>query len=216
MFKAGILQSAFWHQFTMTAHSPVGLAPEKFSVQRLQTTEGSFANNDIEHADPTGADHPLFAYGLKKSLHNYMHGLCFDDPLQKWFDFKTPKTKIAPDYIVKALEEERLPAFNAAAKIVWLGITPVAEYFTQSKSGQQREMATLHFATKKESIKINLPAAQAGWLLDMLPRLSVSNTKQVTLQELRNNYEAAGLDDFELFWDNKPVSNMYRLGLLTL
>ncbi|MFT4023808.1 MAG: radical SAM protein, partial [Flavihumibacter sp.] len=32
LFQAGILQSAFWHQFTMTAHSPVGLHPEKFGV----------------------------------------------------------------------------------------------------------------------------------------------------------------------------------------
>ncbi|HMF70051.1 MAG TPA: B12-binding domain-containing radical SAM protein, partial [Flavitalea sp.] len=30
LFKAGILQSAFWHQFSMTAHSPVGLEPEKY------------------------------------------------------------------------------------------------------------------------------------------------------------------------------------------
>ena len=38
LFEAGILQSAFWHQFTMTAHSPVGLEPEKFRV-RKKTTE---------------------------------------------------------------------------------------------------------------------------------------------------------------------------------
>ncbi|HTE09489.1 MAG TPA: B12-binding domain-containing radical SAM protein, partial [Chitinophagaceae bacterium] len=75
MFKAGILQSAFWHQFTMTAHSPVGLKPSAFSVQKKNDNTGSFANNDIEHIDPTGADHPIFAYGLKKSLHNYMHGM---------------------------------------------------------------------------------------------------------------------------------------------
>jgi hypothetical protein len=216
MFKAGILQSAFWHQFTMTAHSPVGLNPEKFSVQKLQPAEGSFANNDIEHADPTGADHPLFAYGLKKSLHNYMHGLCLDDPLQQWFDFKTPRTKIAPDYIVNAVQDEALPAFNPAAKVVWLGRLPAVEYFTQSKNGHQREMATMDFFTKTASVKLQLPAAQANWLLEVLPRLSVSNNKTLTLQELKIDYELQGLEDFELFWDNKPVSNMYKLGLLRL
>jgi hypothetical protein len=30
LFEAGILQSAFWHLFTMTAHSPVGLQPCRF------------------------------------------------------------------------------------------------------------------------------------------------------------------------------------------
>ncbi len=36
MFAAGILQSAFWHQFTMTAHSPVGLEPGKYKVKKQQ------------------------------------------------------------------------------------------------------------------------------------------------------------------------------------
>ena len=108
MFAAGILQSAFWHQFTMTAHSPVGMQPEMYKVEKQSTAIGTFANNDIDHTDPTGADHETFSYGLKKSLLNYMHGTCLDHPLYKWFDFKTPKTSISPDYIVKALEDEEL------------------------------------------------------------------------------------------------------------
>jgi radical SAM superfamily enzyme YgiQ (UPF0313 family) len=216
LFKAGILQSAFWHQFTMTAHSPVGLEPEKFSVQKQRDSRGSFANNDIEHIDPTGADHPIFAYGLKKSLHNYMHGVCFDDPLQKWFDFKTPKTKIAPDYIIKALKEDELPVFKPTAKILWLGVNPALEYFVQSKNGNQREMTALNFATKKEMHKIQLPVNQGRWLANILQQLSVSNKKTGTLQEVKDSYEAAGLEDFELFWDNKPISNMHKLGLLRL
>lgn len=28
MFEQGIIQSGFWHQFAMTAHSPVGLDPK--------------------------------------------------------------------------------------------------------------------------------------------------------------------------------------------
>jgi radical SAM superfamily enzyme YgiQ (UPF0313 family) len=85
MFEAGVLQSAFWHQFAMTAHSPVGMYPEKFNVEKACSTSGSFANNDIIHLDKTGTDHELFSYGLKKSLFNYMHGICFDYPLQDWF-----------------------------------------------------------------------------------------------------------------------------------
>ncbi len=214
MFKAGILQSAFWHQFTMTAHSPVGLEPAKFNVQRLSETTGSFANNDIDHIDPTGADHPLFAYGLKKSLHNYMHGLCFDDPLQKWFDFKTPKTKIPPDYIINALKEEDLFAFKPSAKVVWLGGQPAIDYFVQSKNGQTRTMAAVHFVTKKDVQKIQLPEKAGKWLVQLLEQLSVYNTKTLTLQEVKDSYEAAGLEDFELFWDNKPVNTLYKFGLL--
>jgi hypothetical protein len=216
MFKAGILQSAFWHQFTMTAHSPVGLEPERFKVQKQLTVTGSFANNDIEHIDPSGANHPLFAYGLKKSLHNYMHGMCFDDPLQKWFDFKTPKTKINPDYIFTALKEDELPVFKPTTKIIWTGGQATTQYFTQSKNGNHRQMATINFISKKETHKIQLSAAQGKWLAEMLPKLTVSNNKAITLQDLKDNYQAAGLEDFELFWDNKPINSLFKFGLLQL
>lgn len=63
LFKAGVLQSAFWHLFTMTAHSPVGLEPAKFGVKRLTDTVGRFANNDLVHEDPQG-DQERFGRGF--------------------------------------------------------------------------------------------------------------------------------------------------------
>lgn len=65
MFETGILKSAFWHQFAMTAHSPIGLHPEKYQVEKEQNTLGSFANNDIVHIDKKGAKHDAFSFGLK-------------------------------------------------------------------------------------------------------------------------------------------------------
>ncbi|MFY7840298.1 MAG: B12-binding domain-containing radical SAM protein, partial [Lacibacter sp.] len=85
MFKTGVLQSAFWHQFAMTAHSPVGMNPEHFKVKRAKDVAITFADNDVEHIDETGADHESFSFGLKKSLFNYMQGVCLEDPLHKWF-----------------------------------------------------------------------------------------------------------------------------------
>ncbi|MCW3093489.1 MAG: hypothetical protein JWP81_4558 [Ferruginibacter sp.] len=215
-FQLGILQSAFWHQFTMTAHSPVGLNPEKFGVKKVTTTEGTFANNDIEHLDPTGTDHPEFGFGLKKSLLNFMHSACFDYPLQKWFDFKVPKTSVPPTYISEALLNEELYTKKLSAKIIWLGKDPTVESFTKSKKGSQWEMASLTFQSRKEIVNIKVTPPQGKWLADILPQLSVENSKTFTLQEVKDNYEAAGLTDFELFWDNKPVNTLYKIGLLHL
>jgi radical SAM superfamily enzyme YgiQ (UPF0313 family) len=214
MFKAGILQSAFWHQFAMTAHSPVGLEPAKYKVVKETEVVGTFANNDIVHRDPTGADHDSFSYGLKKSLLNYMHNLCLDDPLHKWFDFKVPRTTVPSDYIEKALDDDELLAFKPNAKILWLGKTPRVEYFTQSKKGMHREMATLTFTGKTAVQQIQLLKTHADWLVPMLDKLSIRHMKTWTMQELVNDYEAAGLEDFELFWDNKPMSGMGKMGLL--
>jgi hypothetical protein len=216
MFQAGILQSAFWHQFAMTAHSPVGLYPEKFDVQKETDVIGSFANNDIVHIDPTGADHDSFSFGLKKSLLNYMHGACFDYPLQKWFDFKVPKTKVEPDYIAKALEQDEYGTAKATTKVVWLGKQPLVEKYTKSKKGNQWEVSSLTFQGKKETINISVDQPKGVWLANMLQRLSSSNIKTFTLQEVKEDYEKEGLEDFELFWDNKPVNGLYKLGLLQL
>ena len=38
----------------------------------------------------------------------------------------------------------------------------------------------------------------------------------MTLQEIKDEYEQQGHEDFELFWDNKPLSTLYKVGLLRL
>jgi hypothetical protein len=216
LFKTGVLQSAFWHLFTMTAHSPVGLEPDKYMVRKKTDAVGSFANNDIEHIDMTGADHETFSFGLKKSLYNYMHQIGLDDPLQKWFDFPVPKTTVPPDYIINAIKETDSILFRPTAKVIWTGNLGKSEFFTQTKKGNSREMISVSFATKKQTVQVQFPKAQGSWLINMLPNLSIDNPKIWTLQELKDSYEAAGLEDFELFWDNKPVSTMNKLGLLKL
>ena len=159
LFETGVLQSAFWHLFTMTAHSPVGLDPDKYKVIKQTNEIGTFANNDIVHIDPTGADHEIYGYGLKKALLNYMHGACFDFPLHKWFDFKTPKTSIAPDYIATALAT---PDYNSVTnyRVIWLGGAPETSIVQRSKKGNQWEEMNFLFQTNKAPLNIAIDPAQ--------------------------------------------------------
>ncbi|HEY0041273.1 MAG TPA: radical SAM protein, partial [Flavisolibacter sp.] len=214
LFETGVLQSAFWHLFTMTAHSPVGLQPAAYKVKKVTEAIGTFANNDIEHIDPTGAQHENYGFGLKKALLNYMHAACFDYPLQKWFDFKVPKTTVPSDFIRKAIEEPDLYSTSSGSKVIWSGKQPKSEIVTKSKKGAQWEVMALTFQTKKAVHTINVEPEKGTWLLNILPALSINNPKQLTLQQVKADYEAAGLEDFELFWDNKPVNTLYKAGLL--
>ena len=216
MFETGILQSAFWHQFAMTAHSPVGMAPAAYKVTKDTEAIGAFANNDIVHADPTGADHDSFTAGLKKSLFNYMHAACLDHPLQKWFEMKVPKTTIPNDHILKALEENEYTAAKPTAKVVWLGARPEISFYTKSKKGSQWEMASITFQGKTETITINISKEHGVWFVEMLEKLVSKGLKQYTLQEVMDSYDSAGLEDFELFWDNKPINTLHKAGLLVL
>jgi hypothetical protein len=215
LFEAGVLQSGFWHQFAMTAHSPVGMFPEQFGAVKETEVIGTFANNDINFVDSTGIDHDKFSFGLKKSLFNFMHGICFDYELQDWFDFKIPKTKIGADFIFDALQEENNFNIKPTAKIVWLGGKPTVEYFTKSKKGNSWEMMTLTFHDKKESFSIQTNKAEGEWLVEMLQKISVSNTKTYSFQEVKTDFEQQ-LEDFELFWYSKPVNTLREFGLLVL
>ena len=215
LFEVGVLQSGFWHQFAMTAHSPVGLYPEKFGVVKETEAIGTFANNDINYTDSTGIDHDKFSFGLKKSLFNFMHGICFDYELQDWFEFKIPKTKISPDFIFDALEEEDDFNIKPTAKIVWLGGKPFIEHFTKSKKGNSWELMTLTFHDKKESFSIQTNKKEGEWLTEILLKISVSNAKIYTFQEIKSDFETQ-LEDFELFWYSKPIKTLREFGLLVL
>lgn len=220
LFEAGVLQSGFWHQFAMTAHSPVGLYPEKFGVVPISPlSEGSgeaiFAINDINYTDKTGIDHEKFSFGLKKSLFNFMHGICFDFELQEWFDFKIPKTKIHPDFIFNALQEEENFTTKPTAKVVWLGGKPSVEYITKSKKGNSWELAKLTFHDKKESFTIQTNKAEGEWLVAILDKISVTQSKVYSFQEIKADFEHH-LPDFELFWYSKPMQTLQSFGLLIL
>lgn len=215
MFEIGILQSGFWHQFAMTAHSPVGMFPEEFGVVP-ELNDIQFANNDIQFRDKTGIDHDKFSFGLKKSLFNYMHGICFDYPLQDWFDFKIPRTTIKPDFIYNCLEKETSFNIKPNAKVVWIGGKPIAQIFSKSKKGNVWEMMKLTFHDKREVFEISAEKDKGKWLLDLLSKTAATNEKKLTFAEVNRDYENSGLEDFELFWYSKPVNALRDYGLLIL
>ena len=211
LFQAGVLQSAFWHQFAMTAHSPVGLEPEKFNVKKANEVDISFADNDVAHIDLTGTDHDSFSFGLKKSLLNYMHGVGLEEPLHKWFDMKVPRTSIHPNFIADALDEAELISYQASSKVIFIGNLPSIEIITKSKKGNQWELASLTFETKSNTINIKIDKAQGVWLFELLNTLKTKS--MMTMQEVMDDYTKSGLEDFELFWDNKPVNQLNKVGL---
>lgn len=215
LFKTGILKSAFWHLFTMTAHSPIGLDPAKFKVSKNTNLLGTFANNDIAHTDPTGANHSLFGFGLKKALLNFMHGQCIDYPLHKWFDFKVPATSIPKNYIQEAISDVVLTS-STNHKIIWLGNLPKSSMLQKSKKGIKWEEMQLEFESLKQTITIGLEPAKGAWFLNLLEKLSTEKAKPINLKEIKESYLQAGLESFELFWDNKPITQLYKLGLLSI
>jgi hypothetical protein len=109
LFDAGCLQSAFWHRFAATVHSPIGLGPRKYGLRVLRQP-GAFARNELPFSDPTGTDHDFLGEGLRKALYNYMHGVGLDLDVRSWFPLrggkrrrKVPAAQVPADLVAKAL-----------------------------------------------------------------------------------------------------------------
>ncbi|WP_312991947.1 B12-binding domain-containing radical SAM protein [Chryseobacterium flavum] len=212
MFEMGILQSGFWHQFAMTAHSPVGMNPEDFGVMPVKQ-EILFANNDIDFKDKTGIDHNKFSFGLKKSLFNYMHGINFELPLQEWFDFKIPGTTIHPDYIHDCLLEDEQFQLKPSSKVVFLAKNVIAENRIKNKKKYSGTYTLLTFHLKTNIVKIELEQEKAEWLMKVLEENAIENLKKTTIQQLKNNFEQY-FEDFELFWFSKPIQQLKENGVI--
>ena len=86
LFAAGCIQSAYWHRFAATAHSPIGLNPHKYGITLRAPPNVTFAHNDLEFDDPVGADHQFLGSGLRKALYSYMHGAGLDQDVRVWFE----------------------------------------------------------------------------------------------------------------------------------
>jgi len=103
LFYNNCIQSAFWHQFACTSHSPVGKNPEEFKIKITGPKFEGFAENDLFHEDPTGAEHHLYSEGLNIALNNYLNHKGFEIPLSNYFNFKVPEVTVKNNLIASHL-----------------------------------------------------------------------------------------------------------------
>ena len=108
LFENGCIQSGFFHRFTCTVHSPVGLNPQEYGIELVPLPPITFAKNDVAFIDPTGVDHDALGEGLKKAIYNFMHGVGFDMKVESWFKglgVTIPKTTIPNNFIENTLHQ---------------------------------------------------------------------------------------------------------------
>ena len=115
LFAAGCIQSAYWHRFAATAHSPIGRDPSAFGIRlRPERHKGPrFARNDLAFEDPTGVDHEALGPGLRHALYSYMHGAGFETDVRFWFkDVKVGPSTVDPRLIERALAASETPGLR--------------------------------------------------------------------------------------------------------
>ena len=106
LFLNGCIQSGFFHRFSCTVHSPVGLNPQDYGIELIPLPPVSFAKNDIGFIDPTGVDHDALGVGLRKALYNYMHGTGLEEDVRAWFEHlphPVPRATVKKHFVERAL-----------------------------------------------------------------------------------------------------------------
>jgi len=85
LFAEGYIQSAFWHRYAMTIHSPSGQQPESVGAKSIKQETGHFANNEIPFSTEHEIDLEFYGKGLNLATYNYMQGAGYDLPVNEWF-----------------------------------------------------------------------------------------------------------------------------------
>ena len=161
LFAADLVQSAFWHRFTATAHSPIGLNPRSNGVRILGPEFQGFAENDLIHLDRHGQTPEWLGEGLRRSVLNFLEGRGLSMDVRGWFDHKTPRPRLSSEWAKRALSKCRLED-NAIIErhCVWIGGSPVVE--------SHGKRARLHVDDGHKATAVTLPSVQAVWLSDLL------------------------------------------------
>ena len=77
LFKDGLVQSAFWHRFALTVHSPVAADPGRFGivVNRPKDRKGRvFRRNELAFSEPGAPDWDRIGKALSLAMYNYVEG----------------------------------------------------------------------------------------------------------------------------------------------
>ena len=130
-FACGLLDSAFWHKFTLTEKSRVygewknGLHKE---LKPFKTDDGLHFENEKQSIK--------YGKALDTAVNAWMHGKNIETNIKKWFDFPVPEPTIPKNYVEKSIEKYELAKekeFNKALtnddlkNLYWIASEPILQ-----------------------------------------------------------------------------------------
>lgn len=186
LFAAGLLDSAFWHKFSLTLHSTVyreWLKGKHKDLIPLPASKNQFAENALNFKGEEKSQ--KYSAPLNTALEAWMHGQKLNKPCQTWFPFKMPAPKIKPDFIdslIQKYEQKRDSAFFEKPlpqnKYVWLG----GKVFTlPSKTSPQ-----LCWSYMGDILYADVSPQTAESICTLLNDMSPSNTGAQEYQKICN------------------------------
>lgn len=130
LFKAGLLDSSFFHKFTLTKHSTLFAEWEAGKHPDLHPIlpKNSFTDYELHFKGEEKSE--KYGTPLSLAVNAWMHRKSLDKPVEKWFNFPMPKPTVQKNFVEKALEEyeiaknqsykEKMPSTLSPADFAWL------------------------------------------------------------------------------------------------
>ncbi|MBX9657911.1 MAG: radical SAM protein [Nitrospiraceae bacterium] len=209
LFKADLMQSAFWHRFTTTAHSPVGLDPKSHGLRILGPTFDGFADNDLIHRDPVGKTPAWLGEGLRRSMLNFLEGRGLTMDIRQWFDHDVPEPHVPKTWVRnllrKGIEPDHLPLER---RLVWLGAQPV--------STAQTRRITVTLQGRFAKTVIQLPHSQGQWFQTVIKQATPRKNKTTPYpwaRDIQASFPGTA-EDFAAFLNSPGWRKARTAGLL--
>jgi hypothetical protein len=203
------MQSAFWHRFTATAHSPIGLKPSAHGLRILGPKFQGFAENDLQHEDREGETPDWLGEGLRRSMLNYLEGKGLTLDVRQWFDHATPKPRVSSTWVQRLLKSRVVEDDpQAERRFVWLGGQPVCE--------PVGKRTRLILPGRTSDHAVTLSTQQAKWLEDLIQRSTphrVPSSPYPLLRDTKTSFPGTA-KDFETFLSGTSWKKVRAAGLI--
>lgn len=174
MFAAGLIDSAFWHKFSLTKHSTVfrewkeGKHPELKPILK----ENSFAENDMKFQGEEKSE--KYMQPLSSALEFWMKGEKLSKNVESYFPFRMPRPSVPNDFVDKLIaryEEKRDSAFtkepDPKEKFVWIGGKPILRKYGKS--------LVLTWNYMGELLEVELPSNAGENVVSVLNEIRAGN-----------------------------------------
>lgn len=129
LFAAGLLDSAFWHRFSLTKHSTVykeWREGKHKDLNPINSPKGQFAENEIHWVGEEKSE--KYTGILSGALENWMHGEKLEKRVDSYFPYKMPSPTIPKNFVDKLIEKYEQKRdhiyrreLTEKEKFVWIG-----------------------------------------------------------------------------------------------
>lgn len=217
LFALDCIQSGFWHRFTLTAHSPMGMNPAEYGIKVTGPQRGDFAYNDLIHNDPLGCNHDQFSSGLEKALFNFMLNIGIEYDVGFWFDFSIPDPTIPKNYIHDQISlRSKKVNLNDSKQLLWLHSSPEISYFEKRKKGKSVKKVKLIFHSQTDIFEFETDLKLGEWLNNTIFKFDKNEKKELTLGYVEKLYESTFNSDFTAFCESPIWKSLLENGLLLI